>query len=132
MKYSLVALLSQFGTSLCSTSGLNCCFLTCIQLSPKAGQVVWYSHLLKNFPQIVVIHTVEGFGIVNNVQIDVFLELFCFLDDAVDVGNLISGSSGFSISILNPWKFTVHILLKPGLQYFEHCLLACKMSAVMS
>ena len=84
--------------------------------------MVWYSHLLKNFPQFVVIHTVKGFGIVNKVNIDVFLELSCFFDDPVDIGNLISGSSAFSKSSLNFWNFTVHILLKPGLENFENYL----------
>ena len=82
--------------------------------------MVWYSHLFKNFPQFVVIHTVKGFGIVKKTEIDVFLELSCFFDDPMDVGNLISGSSAFSKSSLNIWKFTVHILLKPGLENFEH------------
>jgi len=82
--------------------------------------VVWYSHLFHNFPQFVVIHTVKGFGIVNNAEIDVLLELSCFFDDPVDVGNLISGSSVFSKTRLNIWKFTVHVLLKPGLENFEH------------
>jgi len=83
--------------------------------------VVWYSHLLKNFPQFVVIHTVKGFGIVNKAEVDVFLELSRFFDDPSDVGNLISGSSAFSISSCNIWKFTVHVLLKPGLENLEHC-----------
>ena len=82
--------------------------------------MVWYSHLLKNFPPFVVIHTVKGFGIVNKAEADVFLELSCFFNDPADVGNLISGSSAFSKSSLNIWKFTVHILLKPGLENFEH------------
>ena len=82
--------------------------------------MVWYSHLFQNFPQFVVIHTVKGFGIVNKSEIDVSLELSCFFDDPVDVGNLISGSSAFSKSSLNSWKFTVHVLLKPGLENFEH------------
>ena len=82
--------------------------------------MVWYSHLFKNFPQFVVIHTVQGFGIVNKAEIDVFLELSCFFDDPTDVANLISGSSAFSKSSLNIWKFTVHVLLKPGLENFEH------------
>ena len=82
--------------------------------------MVWYSHLLKNFPQFVVIHTVKGFGIVNKTEVDVFLELSCFFDDPVDVGNLISGSFAFSKSSLNVWKFSVHVLLKPGLENFEH------------
>ena len=82
--------------------------------------MVWYSHLFQNFPQFVVIHTVKGFGIVNNAEVDGFLELFCFFDDSVDVGNLISGSSAFSKTSLNIRKFTVHVLLKPGLENFEH------------
>ena len=82
--------------------------------------MVWYFHLLKDFPQFVVIHTVKGFDIVNKAEIDVFLELSCCLDDPVDVGNLVSGSSAFSKSNWNIWKFTVHVLLKPGLENFEH------------
>ena len=82
--------------------------------------MVWYSQLLKNSPQFIVIHTVKGFGIVNKAEIDVFLELSCFFDDPANVGNLISGSSAFSKSSLNIWKFAVHILLKPGLENFEH------------
>ena len=80
--------------------------------------MVWYNHLFQNFPQFVVIHTVKGFGIVNKAEIDVFLERSRFFDDPTDVGNLISGSSAFSKSSLNIWKFTVHILLKPGLENF--------------
>ena len=101
-------------------SSSNCCFLTCIQISQEVGQVVWYSHLFQNFPQFIVIHTVKGFGIVNKAETDVFLELSCFFDDPADVGNLISGSSAFSKTSLNNWKFTVHVLLKPGLEIFEH------------
>ena len=82
--------------------------------------MVWYSHLFQNFPRFVVIHTVKGFGIVNKAEIDVFLELSCFFDDPSDVGNLISGSSAFPKIRLNIWKFTVHVLLKPGLESFEH------------
>ena len=82
--------------------------------------MVWYSYLFKNFPQFVLIHTVKGFGIVNKAEVNVFLELSCFLDDPTDVGNLISGSSAFSKTSLNIWKFTVHVLLKPGLEDFEH------------
>ena len=82
--------------------------------------MVWYSHLLKNFPQFVVDCTVKGFGLVNKAEVDVFLELSCFFYDPVDVGNLISGSSAFSKTSLNIWKFTVHKLLKPGLENFEH------------
>ena len=104
----------------CSMSGSNCCFLTCMQISQEASQVVWYSHPFKNFPQFVVIHTVKGFGGVSKAEVDVFLELSCFFNDPVDVGNLISGSSAFSKSTLNIWKFMVDILLKPGLKNFEH------------
>ena len=82
--------------------------------------MVWCSHLFQNFPQLVVIHTVKGFGIVNKKETDVFLEFFCFFDDPVDVGNLISGYSPFSKTSLNTWKFMVHVLLKPGLENFEH------------
>ena len=101
-------------------SSSNCCFLTCIQISQEAGQVVWYSHLFQNFPKSVVIHTVKGFGIVNKAEIDVFLELYCFFDKSMDVGNLISGSPALSTMSLNIWKFMVHILLKPGLENFDH------------
>ena len=101
-------------------SSSNCCFLTCISVSQEAGQVVWYSHLFQNFPQFIVIHTGKGFGIVNTAEIDVFLELSCFFDDSADVGSLISGSSVFSKTSLNIWKFMVHVLLKPGLENFEH------------
>ena len=82
--------------------------------------MVWYSHLLKNFPQFFVVHSVKGFGIVNKAEIDVFLELSCFFDDPTDVGNLIFGSFAFSKSSLKIWKFTVHVLLKPCLENFEH------------
>ena len=82
--------------------------------------MVWYSHLFKNFPQFIVIHTVKDFGILSKAEIDVFLELSCFFDDPADVGNLISDSSVFSKTSLNIWKFTVHILLKLGLENFEH------------
>ena len=101
-------------------SSSNCCFLTCIQISQEAGQVAWYSHLCKNFPQFMVIHIVKGFGIIKKAEIDVFLELSCFLNDPEDVDNLISGSSAFSKTSVNIWKFTVHIFLKPGLENFEH------------
>ena len=98
----------------------NCCFLTCIQISQEASQVLWYSLLFQNFPQFIVIHTVKGFGLVNKAEIDVFLELFCFFDDPADVGNLISGSSAFSKTSLNIRKFTFHVLLKPDLENFEN------------
>ena len=141
----------------CSMSSSNCCFLTWIQVSQEAGQVVWYSHLFQNFPQFIMIYTVKGFGIVSKPEMDVFfLELSCFFNDPADVGNLISGSSAFlfiylsfifiswrlitlqycsgfchtltwishssafSKTSLKIWKFTVHVLLKPGLENFEH------------
>ena len=99
----------------CFMSSSNCCFLTCIQVSQEAGQVVWYSHVFQNFPQFIVIHTVKVFGIGNTAEIDVFLEFSCFFDDPADVGNLISGSSAFFKTSLNIWKFTVDVLLKQGL-----------------
>ena len=101
----------------CSLSCSNCCFLTFIQISQEAGQVVWYSHLFKNFPQFVVIHTVKGFGIINKSEVDVFLEFSCFFNDSMDVGSLIL------LPLLNPiyiWKVSVHILLKPSLENIEH------------
>ena len=113
-----------------SMSTSNCCYLTCIQISQEAGQVVWYSHLSQNFPQFIVIHTVKGFDIVNKAEIDVFLELSCFFDDPTVLGNLISEISVFSKSNLNIWKFTVHVLLKPGLENFEY-LLVCEISAIV-
>ena len=82
--------------------------------------MVWYAHLLKNFPQFVVIHRVRGFGIVNKAEIDAFLELSFFFGDPVDVANMISGSSAFSKTSLNIWKFMVHVSLKPGFEDFEH------------
>ena len=91
--------------------------------------MVCYSHLFKNFPQFVVIHTVKVFSIVNEAEVDIFLEFSCFFYDPTDVGNLISGSSAFSKSSLNIWKFSVHVLLKPGLENLEH--LACEMSAIV-
>ena len=101
----------------CSLSGFNCCFLTCIQVSQEAGKVVWHSHLLKNFPVCC-----DGFSIVNEAEVDAFLEFPYFFYDPMDVGNLISGSFAFSKSNLYIWKLLVHILLKPGLENFEHCL----------
>ena len=94
--------------------------------------MVWYSHLFQNFPQFVVTHSVKRFGTVNKANVDVFVEYSCFYDDPVDVGNLISGSSAFSKSSLNIWKFMVHVLLKPVLDNLEHYFLACEMSAVVS
>ena len=110
--YSLDVLLFLFGTSLLFHVQF------CIQISLEAGQVVWYSFLFQSFPQFVVIHTVKG--LVNKSEIDVFLELSYFFDDPEDVGNLISGSSAFSKTSLNIWKFMVHVLLKPGLENFKH------------
>ena len=104
----------------CSMSSSNCCFFTCTKISQEVTQVVWYSRLLKNSPQFLVIHSVKVFSTVNDAEIDVFLEFSCFFDDPVNVGNLISGSSAFSKSSLNTWKFMVHVLLKPGLENFEH------------
>ena len=101
-------------------SGSNYCFLSCIQVSQEAGDVVWYSHLIKNFPQFAVIHTVKGFRVLSEAEVDVFLEFPCFFYDPVDIGNLISGSSAFSKSSLNIWKLTVHVSLKPVLENFEH------------
>ena len=104
----------------CSMSSSNCCFLICIQISQEVGQVICHSHLFKNIPHFVVIHTVTGFSTVNKAEIDVFLEFSCFFDDPADVGNLISGSCAFSKTRLNIWKFLVHVLLKPGFGNFEH------------
>ena len=101
-------------------SSSNCCFLTCIQVSQEAAQVVRYSHLLKNFPQFIVIHAFDGFGLVNKAEINVFLELSCIFNVPADVSNLISVSSAFSKTSLNIWEFTVHVLLKPGLENFVH------------
>ena len=98
------------------------CFLTRIQVSQEAGKAVWYSHLFKNFPQFAVNHTVKGFSVVNEAEVDVFLGIPFFIYDPVDIGNLISGFSAFSKSILNIWKFLVHVLLKPTLKDFEHYL----------
>ena len=104
----------------CPMSSSNYCILTCIKISQEAGQVVCYLHLFKNFPQLVVIHIAKGFGVVNKADVDVFLELSCFFDNPMDVGNLIFCSSDLSKSNLNIWNFIVHILLNPGLKNFEH------------
>ena len=104
----------------CSMSSSKCYFLTCIQISQGACQVVCYSPLFQNFPQFTVIHTVKGFGIINKAEIDVFPELSCCFDDPADIGNLISGSSAFSETSLNIWNFMIHLLLKRGLENFEH------------
>ena len=115
----------------CSMYNSNCCFLTCIQISQEAGQVVWYFHLFQTFLQFVVIHTVKGFGIVNKAEIDGFLERSCFFHDPTDVDNLISGSSGFSKSSLYIWKLSVHTLLKPILKNLSITLLECEISTSM-
>ena len=115
--YSLDILLSLFGTCLLVHVHFYCCFLTCIQVSQEARQMVWYSHLFQNFPRFIVIRTVKGF--VSKAEIDVYLEFSCFFDDLADASNLISGSSAFSKTSLNIWKFSVHIMLKPGLENFE-------------
>ena len=104
----------------CSMSSSNCYFLTCIQISQVVGQVVWNSHLFQNFPQFVVIHTQSKALAINKAEVDVCLELSCFFDDPLDVGNLISGFSACSKTSLNIWKFMVQVLLKPGLENFEH------------
>ena len=104
----------------CSMSSSNCCFLIHIQVSQETGKVVWYSHLLKNFPQFVVILTVKGFNVVNEAEVDVCLEFSCFFNDPTDVGNLISVSSAFSKSSLNIWNLSVHILWNTSLENFEH------------
>ena len=114
-----------------SMSGSNCCFLTCIQISQETGKVVWYSHLFQNFPQFIVIHTVRSFGLVNKAEVDVFLEFSCFFYDPTDVGSLISGSSAFSKSSLNIWKFSIHILLKPSWRIVSIILVACEMSTIV-
>ena len=102
----------------CFMSSSNCCFLSCIQISQDAGEVVWYSHLLKNFPQFVVIYTVKDFGIINKAEVDIFSGILLLFQTSS--GNLISGSSALSKSSLDIWKFMVHILLKPGSENFKH------------
>ena len=101
-------------------SSSTCCFLTCIQVSQEPCQVVWDSHFFQKFPQFTVIYTVKGLGIVNKAETDVFLKHSCFLNDPENVGYLISGSSAFAKTSLKIWKFMVHVLLKPGLENFEH------------
>ena len=104
----------------CSMSSSNCCFLSYIQFSQEAGNEVWCSHVIKNIPQFVVIYTVKGFSIVNEAEVDFFLEFPCFFYDPVYIGNMISCSSAFSKSSMDTWKFLVHLLLKPSLKDFEH------------
>ena len=101
-------------------SSSNCCFLACTQISQDVGKVIWYSQFFKIFSEFVVIHTLKGFGIVNKAKVDIFLELSCSFNDLADVSNLTTGSSAFAKSSLNIWKFTVHVLWKPGLENFEH------------
>ena len=101
-------------------SSSNYCLLTCIQVSQEAGQVVWYCHLFQNFPQFVVIHIVKDFSVVSEAEVGVILEFSCFFYDLTDIGNLISASSAFSKSSLNIWQFSVRVLMKPGLEKFEH------------
>ena len=119
---------SYLGPACCSMSSFNCCFLTCIQISQQAGQVVWYAHLFQNFPQFVVIHTVKVFGIVKKAEVDVFLELSCFLNDPTDVGNLISvplntGWTSGSSQFMYCWSLAWRIL--------SITLLVCEMSAIV-
>ena len=112
-------------------SSSNCCFLTCIQVSQEADQVVCYSHFFQNFPQFIVIHTVKGFVIVNKAEIDVFLELSCFFQDPANVGNLISGSSAFCKTSMNIWKFTVCVLLRVR-QLIIHGAIICSINMVIT
>ena len=114
---ALIYSFPSFESVWCSMCGPNCCFLSCIQVSQEARQVVWYSHLLKNFPQFVGMHIVKGFGVVHEAE-----ESPCFFYDPAYVGNLISGSSAFSKSSLYIWKFSVHVMLKPSLKDFEYQL----------
>ena len=118
--FSLMHSFTNFEPVKCSSFCSNCCFFSCIQVLQEAGKVVWYFQLLKNFLQFVVIHTGKGFSIVNEAEVGVFLEFSCFFYDPTDVDNLISGSSAFSKSSLNIWKFSVHVLLKTNLKDFEH------------
>ena len=110
----------NFEAGCCFLSRSTCCLLTCVQVSQEAGKEVWYFHLLKNFPKIAVIHRVKGFSTVSEAEVYVFLEFPCFFYGPADVGNLISGSSAFSKSRLNIWKLSVHVLLRPDLENFEH------------
>ena len=121
--YSLDVLLSLFGTNLFSMSGSNCCFLTCIQISQEAGKVIFPSDIpisFRIFHSSLWTHIGKGFSVVNEAEVHVFLEFSSFIYDTMDVGNLTSGSSAFSKSSLNIWKFSAHILLKPGLENFQH------------
>ena len=106
----------------CSMSGSNCCFLTCIQVSQEAGKVVWYFHLLNNFPQFVVIHTAKGFSVVDETEVDVFSGTPLLSLCSGSVGDLFFGSSVFSKPSLDFWNFLDHVMLKPNIQYFKHDL----------
>ena len=117
----------NFKPVFCSMSGSNHCFLTCIQVSQEASKVVWYFHLLRNFP-VFVTHTVKSFSVVNEAEVNVFLEFCFFFYDPMNVGNLISGSSAFSKSSLYIWNFSVHVLLKSSLKVLIIALLVCRMS----
>ena len=129
--YSFDVFFSYLEPVCCSMSSSNRCFLTCIQVSQEAGQVVWYSHLFQNFPQFIVIHTVKGIGIVIKAEIYVFLELSCFFDDPADVGNLISGSSAFSKSNLNIGISRLTYYWSLGWKIFCITLLACEMNTIV-
>ena len=109
----------------CSMSGSNYCILICLQIFQDAGNVVWYFHLFKHFPQFLVTNPVKGFGIINKPEVDIVLKFSCFFYDPKDVDNLISDSSPFSKSSLNIWKFSVHVMLKPGLRILNITLLVC-------
>ena len=115
----------------CSMSSSNCCFLTCIQVSQEAGQVVWYPHLFQNFPEFIVIHRVKGFDIVNNTEIDVILEFSCFFDDPADVGNFISGSSAFSKSTFTSGIYQFTYWWSLAWRILSITLLACEMSTTV-
>ena len=123
---SPVVLLSRSWTNQSFIQSSDCCFLTCIQVSQETGKMVWCSHLSKIFPQFLMIHTVKGFSIVHETEIDVFLKFPCFLYNPMNVGNLISSSSIFSKPSLNIWKFLVHVMLKSSMHNFKHDL-ACLM-----
>ena len=129
--YSLKVPLSQFLNSPLFHVCSNCCFLACMQVSQEAGKVVWYSLHFKIFLLFIVFHTVKGFSVVNETEVDVFLEFSCLFYDPTDVGNLISGSSVFTKTSLNNWKFSVHVLLKPSLENFEHHSAGCEMNAIV-
>ena len=127
--YSLYLLFSQFGTSLLSMPGSNCCFLTCICIFQEAGQVIWYSHFLNNFPQFVVMHTVKGFGVVNKAKVNGFLEFSCFFYDATDVGNLIACSSAFLNPVWTSGRSRFMNYWSRAWRIFSVTLLACEVSA---